>query len=300
MTPPARPREGFVAAAFLMALLVGVLTLDALRGRLSARVDKVRETSDIYPLPSPEYVHRAALGYDGAVASILWASTLYQYGVHIGQNRRFGYATEYVRTILHLENDFTPAYKFVSTFVTMQPVNPEPRELEEVRRILANGTVERPNDPDVWGAYASFLMFEGSQFLPQPTKGEWKKVGALAAQRAAELGYFSDLAVSGAYYLEKAGYRELAIQQLERSFAVAPNDEARDEIRQKLERMQANATIERLNRGFAQFIQKWSTEGTLVPEGTFEMLGPRRDTWSCVGLAGKDPRCDLGWRALTP
>src|SRR5205814_2267052 len=104
----------------------------------------VKEVELIYPLPPPAYVERISLGYTDAVTSILWASTLYQYGDQVGHNRRFPFATQYVSTILHLEPNFRPAYRFVKTFVTMQTVNPERDELERVRAIYEKGTRELP------------------------------------------------------------------------------------------------------------------------------------------------------------
>src|SRR5438067_1330237 len=79
---------------------------------------------------------------------------------------------------------------------------------------------------DVWGAYATFMLFEGAQYLEPDEKKAWRVEGAAAAQRAVELGYFQDkLGLNGAIYLEQAGYKDLAIAQLERAYAVAPNEE---------------------------------------------------------------------------
>jgi hypothetical protein len=283
------------------ALLLSVLAfgIDRLRERATARLSKVKETIDVYSLPSPAYVERASLGYRDAVASILWAAVLYDYGEHVLHNRAFLYSTQYVKTIVHLDPSFTQAYKFVGTFVTMQAVAPDRMQLDETRFILANATVERPNDPDVWAAYATFMMFEGAQFLPKgDDKNEWRKQGALAAQRAVELGFMADnLAMSGVTYLEAGGLRDLAIAQLERNYALAPNDAAREQIAAKLRRMQANSAIEKLNAGISRFLRAWQDDASFVPEGLFVQLGPRRDPFACTGKVGDDPRCAFGWNA---
>ncbi len=292
-------RRTLQVAATITLVGAAIFGLDRLRARLGTRLNHVRETSDVYPLPSPVYVERISLGYRDAVASILWASVLYQYGEHVGQNRRFAYATQYVQTILHLDPNFAPAYKFVSTFVTMQAVNPERPELEEVERILRVGTTQRPGDAEVWGAYASFMLYGGAQFLPKgPEREEWRKKGALAGQQATELGYTGggDLGMSGAIVLANSGYRDLAVQQLERSYAVAPNEETREHIRQQLERMQARSAIDRLNAGITVFLTKWRSEAAFLDETTFVLVGPRPDTAACVGLTGLDPRCTIGWK----
>jgi tetratricopeptide (TPR) repeat protein len=283
--------------AGILLLLVLAFGIDRLRERTTARLSKVKETIDVYSLPSPAYVERASLGYRDAVASILWAAVLYDYGDHVLHNRGFLYSTQYVKTIVHLDPSFTPAYKFLGTFLTMQAAAPDRAQLDEARRIFTNATVERPNDPDVWAAYATFMMFEGAQFLPKgDEKNEWRKQGALAAQRAVELGFMSDnLALSGVTYLEAGGLRDLAIAQLERNYALAPNDAAREQIAAKLQRMQASSTIEKLNAGISRFLRSWRDDASFAPEGLFVQVGPRRDVFACTGKVGDDPRCAPGW-----
>lgn len=280
----------------VVALLVLAVCVDRLRARVVGRLHKVKELSDVYALPPPAYVKRVALGYDDAVVSVVWASVLFQYGEHVGQNRRFPYATQYVDTILFLDPSFRPAYKFLSTFVTMQAVAPERFELDRVRQTLQSGTRANPNDPDAWGAYATFMLFDGAQYLAADEKKAWRIEGAAAAERAVELGYFLDtLGISGAIYLEESGYRDLAVAQLERAYAVAINDETRQRIMNRLERLKANAAIERLRRGEIEFYQTWGKQAPFASEALFMVIGPRRDTEACVGLSGLEPRCKIGW-----
>jgi len=299
MKPTLRARAS-VAAVIAIALLCA-FALDKLRARITSRLWHVKETSDVYALPPPAYVQRMALGYDDAVASILWTSVLYQYGVHVGQNLRFLYAGHYVKTILTLDPRFRPAYRFASTLVTMQVREPDRWQIDELRAILFEGTKVMPDDPDVWGAYATFMLFEGAQYLEPEERKQWRVEGAAAAQRAVELGYFRDsLGVNGAIYLDKAGYRDLAIAQLERAYAVAPDEETRKMILERLERMQAQSTLDRLRRGITEFLDRWQREAPFFGESQFVLTGPQRDPWACVGLVGTDPSCAPGWVDLKP
>lgn len=296
-TTAPRSRFAFVIAVGL-ALVAG-LVADRLRAHATARLWHVKEQNDVYALPPPEYVKRIALGYDDAVASILWAAVLYQYGAHVGQNLRFPYAAHYLRTILHLDPGFRPAYRFGSTLVTMQVAQPERESLDELREILHEGTVVRPDDPETWGAYATFMMFDGAQFLDADERKAWRVEGAAAAQRAVELGFFRDeLGINGAIYLEQAGYKELAVAQLERAYAVAPNDEVRNRILAKLQRLQAQSALERLRRGSIDFLHRWTREAPFFDESTFVLVGPKRDPFACTGLVGSDPACATGWNGV--
>ncbi|MFI5300636.1 MAG: hypothetical protein ACHREM_21325, partial [Polyangiales bacterium] len=241
--------------AIVASLVICAVIVDLTRGRAVGRLRKLKDDTDVYALPPPEYLERASLGYQDAVASVLWASVLYQYGMHVGQNRRFPFATQYLRTLLYLVPTFKPAYRYGSTFVTMQPVMPSREEIVITRALLEHGLDELPSDPDVWGAYASFMMFEGPMFLEEKDKSSWRVKGAIAAERAVELGYVADnLGIAGAVLLVKAGHRDLAISQLQRAYAIAPDDETRASILHRLDALEGRAAREEIERTIKVFI----------------------------------------------
>jgi tetratricopeptide (TPR) repeat protein len=282
----------------LAALVISIVSLDRARDVLNnlSRPKKGVDPGDVYALPPPGYVKAAAIGYHDAVASVLWASTLYQYGEHVGHNQRFEYATQYLETIVTLDPSFRPAYRFASTLATMQAVAPLRVELDRVRTLLEQGTRELPHDADVWGAYASYMMFEGAQYLDEQEKMKWRVAGAHAAQRAVELGFFMDtLSISGASFLEKAGERDLAIAQLERAYAVAPSDDTRQRIAAKLRRLQAQESLARVERVHRFIIDRWRTEMPWTNESLFVVLGPQRDVPGCAGLSGDVVWCNPSW-----
>ncbi len=283
------------ARALLTIVAIAALATatDRMRKRVTERVSHAQEASDVYPLPAPAQVQIAAVGYDEAVASVLWASLLYQYGDHVGKNRPFLYAPEYARTIVQLDPQMRQVYRFLSTFVTMQVKPPEVRELVEVRELLERGLETLPSEPDVWGAYATFMMFEASPNLPEEQRTRWRVLGSRAAERAVELGFrIDDLGYTGALLLERNGYRDLAIAQLRRAYAIAPNDETRAKIARKLERLRAANVVEALSRGFDAFRARWAERAPFVIESTFALIDSTRDVAACAGKAGLDPACD--------
>jgi hypothetical protein len=291
-----RARTTWLAFAGLALL---ALVSDRIRARVTERVAHAHEISEVYPLPAPEQLKIAAVGYDDAVASILWASLLYQYGDHVGKNRPFPYASAYARTIVHLDPNLKQVYRFISTFVTMQSQPPELREIVAVRELMEQGIETYPSDPEVWGAYASFMMFDATPTLPDDQKKRWRVIGAGAAQRAVELGYRIDtLGYTGALFLERNGYRDLAIAQLRRSYAIAPDDATRAKILRKLDRLQAANVAESLTRDYEAFHHLWAQEAPFVTESAYTLIGPTRDVAACAGRAGDDPACAGGLGAL--
>jgi hypothetical protein len=285
--------------AILLALLLSVFGLDRLRGRLTERTRKIKETSEVYTLPPPAYVKAGALGYHDAAAAILWAQTLYTYGEHVAQNRAFSYAPQYLGTILALDPNFRPAYRFASTLVTMQAVAPPKESIVGVRAILAEGTRTLPTDPDVWGAYATYLLFEGAQFLSEDEKRAWRIEGAKAAAKAVELGFrMDDLSVAGASYLERFGERELAIAHLSRAYAAVRDPDVRARIERRLDRLRGDAHRSREIEVVRLFEATRMRELPFVDPTLAALVGPSRDVAGCAGRVGIEPGCGFGWSAL--
>ncbi len=294
-------RQKLRSTVAVVAVLAAMAGVDGLRTRLRARLEKVFQTSDVYPLPPPQYVRAMSLGYTDATAAVLWASLLYQYGDHVGHNKRFEHSTQLLETLTTLDPTFRPAYRFASTLVTMQVTNPSRIELEHLRALLAHGTEELPNDADVWGAHATCLMYECSQFLPPDDKRTWQVAGAKSAQRAVELGFRIDtLSLSGAILLERAGERDLAIAQLERAYAVAPNDDVRARIRARLERLSSQEMAARIEKNHRSFIDAWRSQLPWASESLMVVVGPATDPAPCAGSSG-DGHCTTPWkRSLEP
>lgn len=281
----------------IVSVVLGILVVgsaffaDVLRSRMFQSVRKIKDTHDVYPLPPPAYVRRMSLGYSDATISLLWASTLYQYGDHVARNRRFPFAIQYGQTIAALEPQFKPLYRYLSTFVTMQAIAPSLEELELTKQTLLLGVQARPFDPDTWGSLAAFLMFEGAQYFDKETQKQWRLEGAPLAQRAVELGYFmSTLNASGSEYLERFGHTDLAIAQLERAYVVATDDDARDQILAKLRKLKQEGLASKLSSFRKAVRARFLLEAPFASESLFSVIGP----------ASKLPLGQVSWSTLAP
>jgi hypothetical protein len=103
------------------------------------------------------------------------------------------------------------------------------------------------------------------------------------------------LALSGATFLERAGERDLAIAQLERAYAVAPTEEARQQIAAKLRRLHAQEALSRVERVHRYLFERFRQESPFTSQALFMVVGTQRDVAGCAGLTGDTPRCDVNW-----
>ena len=80
----ARDARADLAVALLVALCA--LAIARVQPRQFASLARVKEVSDIYPLPPPEQLPVLSLGYRAAMADALWASVLVTQGLRLQQH----------------------------------------------------------------------------------------------------------------------------------------------------------------------------------------------------------------------
>ncbi|WP_394828700.1 hypothetical protein [Pendulispora albinea] len=175
-----------LAASWVAALVAGIF---AVQPRLARTVHAIGEREDRYALPSPGVLRAATLGYRAAAADILWSKVTVEYGTHLAERRPFVHLTRYLDSILALEPDHAPVYRYGPSFILFHHPGTTERDAHMARHYLERGTRERPTDPEMWLRYGEFLSAFGPSFLASADeKTSWRNEGARAIARARELG----------------------------------------------------------------------------------------------------------------
>jgi hypothetical protein len=173
----------------------------------------------------------------------------------------------------------------------LQTEPPTQAEFREGYRLFKRGTEVLPNDPDVWGEFAAYLVFD---YAPQ-TAGETKKQvlieGARAGSRATELGFRMDnIALSSANILGNSGEIQIAIEQLQRAYILAPDDDSREMVVARLRKYQAESAIDRQKRQLEHVKCLRESQGLLFST-EFLAMGPVRDVVHCLGASPGASEC---------
>jgi len=175
-----------VAAGLIGASIAGI---GAVQPRLARDVHSIKERDDLYPLPPPNLLRAATLGYRAAVADILWSKVAVEYGAHVAERRPFPNLPKYLDAILAIEPGYAPLYHHCDTFIMFHYPRATEHDARTARRYLERGVRERPLDPDVWLRYGRFIGSMGPSFLAAAEEKErWHAEGTRAIARAIELG----------------------------------------------------------------------------------------------------------------
>ena len=287
----------------LVIAAVGAAGVSVVQPHVAATMHRAKEREDVYVLPPPRELRVMSLGYRNAGADLLWAKLLVQYGTHWAEKREFPDLPRYLDAILTLEPDYAPLFKFVDTLVVFRPPHGTEEDARIARRYLERGVKERPFDHEVWHHYGQFLAFLAPSFLTNAEeKDRWRKDGAEALIHAVDLGAEPNSAISAATILNRFGEsKAVTIEHLRRAYALTDDPHTREEISQKLERLEASAAREMAERDMKFIESRWRKDYPFVSRGEYMMMAPFTDPLRCAGpTSAFSPECVRDWEPRLP
>lgn len=286
-----------------MVVVCAVLAVGGVQPRLADGVSRVREKSDIFPLPPLDQLPLFSLGYNAAAADAIWAQTLVVQGLRLQQRRRFDHGAQYFRSILALDPSFRTPYLYVDAVLTFGAVRAPIEDIVAAREILEAGARARPDDAEIAYQAGSYIAYVAPGYLRnEKLAQEWERDGARYLARAAELGSndpkIQALSISGATLLSKRGERDAAISMLERALVVATDEATRNDIAARLARFRSESETDSVQTRLRAFELAWRRDLPFVSVSKELLLGAPVDTLRCVGARSRDKgRCEPRWGA---
>ncbi len=277
------------------------------RERMNRATYKLKETDDIYPFPEPKQLKTLSLGYESALADLLWAKLKVEYGLHWSEKREFVNIPNYFDAILELEPGYPQVFEYADTFLVYRPLRGTEKDARLARAYLERGTRERPYDPNAWLSLGRYLAYLSRTFLTSQKEIDvWRADGARALMRGVELGGDSSTALSAVSILTRGGETKAAIASLQRALAITDDPSARKAIEAKLDDLGAKKEREDADRAVKLIEPLWRTQARGLPYAAVLLMWPAPDPRLCAGIGGS-PRtpqqtreCARGWDALLP
>jgi hypothetical protein len=297
-------------------VLVAILIVRAVRGDLFATDADIRDKHDVYFLPPPDQVRLMSLGYQHALADVLWAHVMVSQGLHTFERRRFDNLLLLYDAINELDPTWRTPYLMADALITFQSEVTPYEEIVRAREIMERGVKHRPYDAEIWlnlGEFVSFIA-PATYLDGRPEEAQrWRIEGAQYLQRAAELaGSNSDIswqALGGASILAKAGELHAALRFWERTRDVTDDDELKAEIQKKIDHYAAQLGDEKerlaheIDKRRDEVVTRMlKTELPFLSPDPFTLLGPPPHPARCAGLEASasarqndDPACATTW-----
>ena len=291
-----------------MILAASVGGVGVLQPGLAQTIHSTKAREDVYLFPAPGQLRAMTLGHKSAMADLIWAKLLVEYGIHWQERRDFPDLDRYIDAILALEPDFQPLYLLVDTLLVYRPIKGYERDARHARELLERGTRERPDDYKVWRHYGEFVAFLGPSWLASDEeRNQWRRDGSLAIMHAIELGADPSGALAAASILSRTQeLRVKAVDQLRRAYVMSDDPSDRERIAAQIARLESEHPGELPSQeagpiDMAYIDGRWRKEAPFLSRGTFLLTGPSRDPVKCAGRAKmENPECALEWDPTLP
>ncbi|HEY8431584.1 MAG TPA: hypothetical protein VIL20_24560 [Sandaracinaceae bacterium] len=260
-----------------VALVALALANDALRARSHASFASGQRYEDIYYLPPPGALRYLSLGWDEALADLIWLRALVYFGdelVHQGQVR---HVFDYTEAMLALDPRFAAVYRWVGMAALYRPVAVPVEDMERAIAIMERGARLFPNDGRLAWDLGATLVFELAPHLEDPEeKDRVRERGLPHLQRAVRLGAAPPwAALTNASLLSHLGRTEQAARHLEEMYLAIDDEQTRARIAERIRTLRARAEAEAFVAAMRELEERHRESFPYVSPSLFLLLGDR-------------------------
>ncbi|MFW6067479.1 MAG: hypothetical protein ACOC97_04015 [Myxococcota bacterium] len=269
----------WIAVALVAVLLAAAVPgVRVLRARAMDHYLATQRYEDVYYLPPAEWLPVFSLGYDEALADLIWMRGLVYFGDELRHRGAVRHVFEYGDAIVTLDPQFKRVYRWASMAALYNPgTKLEPEEIERARAFLERGVQRFPDDGELAWEMGALLAYELAPRVEDPEeKRRIKREAAPYLMTAAREGAGPAwLALSNASELERLGRNEQAVRHLQEMYALVSDEATREEIRARIARLKSQAHAEAVAREIDRLEARRREELPYVPLDFYLLVGPR-------------------------
>jgi hypothetical protein len=282
MAMPTQKQDLERGAGLVFALIAGLAGLGALSFVCLQRTTRLRDTwppeADTFYLPPSSALRVAGLGHNELLADLIHARANVYFGTQMHARVPTKWLSQYLDAAIDLDPKFQRLYLAGAAMLIYNGQKISPEMVLAAIHVLQRGHTAFPFEWEFPFQIGFNYLFE----LPQdageddPRVPGWRQQGVEMLRQAALYEgipfYIPNLV---ARMLTKSGADDMAIRQLEQSYAVATNQEARDQIRYKLFAMRGRLFSEQLEENLRVYNRMIEERFPEAPEAFSIVVGPR-------------------------
>jgi hypothetical protein len=263
----------------LAVVAIAITAAFARELRLSAQghFERTQAYEDAYYVPPDAWLPVFSLGYDEALADLLWMRALVYFGdelIHRGEVR---HVFDYANAILVLDPDFRRVYAWAGTAGMYRPTETSLVDMYDAVGFLERGARRFPDDGALAWDLGASLAFELVPRVSDPTEKERLRAAGVAhMQVAARLGTGPDwLVLANATQLRRLGQTEQAIRHLEEMYAVVSTPDIKRQIEIEIGVLRGRAHADAMRQSREELEQRWLRDFPYLPETLYLLIGTR-------------------------
>jgi len=297
MAMPTQKKDIGRMAGLVFALLAGLAGLAALSFLCLQRTTRLRDTwppeADTFYLPPSSALRVAGLRHNELLADLIHARANVYFGTQMHARVPTKWLAQYLDAAIDLDPKFQRLYLAGAAMLIYNGQKITPEMVLAAIHVLQRGHKAFPFEWEFPFQIGFNFLFE----LPQdageddPRVPGWRQQGVEMLRQAALYEgipfYVPNLV---ARMLTKSGADDMAIRQLEQSYAVATNQEARTQIRNKLFAMRGRLFSEQLEENLRVYNRMIQERYPEAPEAFSIVVGPRT---TALGILTQNAAAEL-------
>jgi len=224
------------ALLLVLAIVVAAVASDRLRASASGAHDAGQTYEDTYYLPPDEWLSVFSLGWDEALADLIWMRALIYYGDEMSHDGQVRFALRYGEAIEALDPEFVAVYRWVGIAGLYRPQAVPPEDMQAVVEFMERGARRHPDDGELIWDLGATLAFELAPVLEdQDAANQARERAVLFLTRASRLGSAPSWAsLTNAALLTRIGRTSQAAAHLEEMYDQATDPATRERMRQRI------------------------------------------------------------------
>ena len=263
-----------VSRAVLVAVALGVgVVASTVRGPLASERASMPDDADVLYVPESQYLRPMSLGYDEALADLLWVRALVFTGASLGSTD-VAAVERYANAIAGLAPRFPRVYQWGGVTAVYSGAAVDRNAVDIGIRIYRAGVEEFPEDHTLLHGLGMLLIHQvpSTPGYTEEERAAAKQEGMRLIRQAAAFGADPLVRQYAATLVSEHAEAALARQFLETELAQAQDADYRRMLRKKLRDIGAGASVETVERIRESFLSNHLAEAPYVPDTVFTLV----------------------------
>lgn len=266
-----------LAVPFALAAASLALLSDSLRERAHDSRQTAQRYEDVYYLPPKQWLSVFSLGFDEALADLIWMRALVYYGEEYQHRGQVRFVFEYAEAMEALDPEFRAVYSWVGTAGMYRPTTLERADMDRTVDFLRRGLARFPEDGELAWELGAALVFEvGPHMEDEEEKQRVRAEGLRYLMRAARLGAAPDyVALTNASLLERLGRADQAASHLEEMYLSVRDPDLRERIGNRIRELRERTEATAFLATMRELEDDRRESYPYLSPGMFLLVGPR-------------------------
>lgn len=230
----------------------------------------------VYYLPPPDALRWFSLGYDEALADLIWMRALVYFGQEFEHNGNVDHVFNYAEAMVALDPHFPAVYRWVGVAGLYRPQAVTPEDIRRSIEFMKRGQRLYPQDGELAWDIGAALVYELVPYLEAEEADLVREEGAPYLMTAVRLGAAPEwAALSNAANLVRVGQNEQAARHLEEMYASTRDPVVQRQIAERIRALRSQAEADAFMAAMEEFDAERRRDFPYLPAGLYLLVGER-------------------------